>query len=96
VNPPPGRCADCRRRRTGIHESKAAVDIGNDRNTFTFDNENPRHTILLPLPLKPLVTAASDEFIDDALFSAELWLSDVGRRCRPRLTAPLYWQHDDE
>jgi ergothioneine biosynthesis protein EgtB len=77
------------------------VDIGNHRDTFTFDNENPRHTMLLaPYRLANRLVTAGEwmEFIDDGGYSrAELWLSDGWAAVQTNgWTAPLYWQHDDE
>jgi ergothioneine biosynthesis protein EgtB len=89
--PPPLRWHD--------HEG-GIVTVGHDGDGFAFDNESPRHDVLLP-PFRlgdRLVTAGEwIEFIDDGGYErAELWLSDGWARCSTeQWDAPLYWHRDD-
>lgn len=71
--------------------------IGDDGAGFAFDNEGPRHRVLLePFALSDrLVTNGEwDEFIADAGYQASsLWLSDGLAWVRENeITAPLYWR----
>ena len=89
--PPPLRWHD--------HEG-GIVTVGHDGDGFAFDNESPRHDVLLP-PFRlgdRLVTAGEwIEFIDDGGYErAELWLSDGWARCTAeQWDAPMYWHRDD-
>ncbi len=72
------------------------TEIGNDGADFCFDNERPRHRVLLgPYELgSRLVTNAEYcEFIADGGYGRpELWLSDGWRTVQERgWRAPLYW-----
>lgn len=79
----------------GVH------DIGADGNGFAFDNEKPRHRVLLSahsIASRLTTNREYREFIDDGGYEdAALWLSDgwatVNKRgwCRP-----LYWGEDLE
>ena len=76
------------------------VDIGHDGRGFAFDNEGPRHRVLLePFALADrLVTNAEwDAFIADGGYRRPaLWLSDGWAWVqREQIVAPLYW-HDGE
>ncbi len=71
--------------------------IGHQGDGFAFDNEGPRHRVLLePFALADrLVTNGEwDEFIADGGYrNARLWLADGwGWVQREGITAPLYWQ----
>jgi ergothioneine biosynthesis protein EgtB len=77
------------------------VDIGHDGAGFAFDNETPRHTVLLtPYRLaNRLITAGEwQAFIDDGGYErAELWLSDGWATVQTNgWEAPLYWQRDGD
>jgi len=77
------------------------VDIGSDGVPFAFDNETPRHTVLLaPFRIANRLVTAGEwrQFIDDGGYArAELWLSDGWAAVQSQgWTAPLYWQLDDE
>ena len=70
--------------------------IGADETGFSFDNEGPRHRVLLePFALADrLVTNGEwQDFIDDGGYTtAAHWLSDGWAWvCENRITAPLYW-----
>jgi ergothioneine biosynthesis protein EgtB len=78
----------------GVHEIGAFADDG-----FCFDNETPRHQVILqPFALadRPLANAEVLAFIEDGGYQRpELWLSDGWACVEARgWTAPLYWRHD--
>ncbi|MEM6908335.1 MAG: ergothioneine biosynthesis protein EgtB [Pseudomonadota bacterium] len=73
--------------------------VGHDQSDFAFDNEGPRHRVLLePFALaNRLVTNAEwDEFTQDGGYeTASLWLSDGWAWVKQHgITAPLYWLED--
>ena len=75
--------------------------VGHDGSDFAFDNEGPRHRVLLePFALADrLVTNREwDEFIADGGYSeARLWLSDGWAWLQQeKISAPLYWRDDDQ
>jgi ergothioneine biosynthesis protein EgtB len=77
------------------------VDIGHDGDGFAFDNETPRHTVLLtPYRLANRLVTAGEwrAFIDDGGYErAELWLSDGWATVQSNgWEAPLYWQRDGD
>jgi ergothioneine biosynthesis protein EgtB len=77
------------------------VDIGHDGAGFAFDNESPRHTVLLtPYRLANRLVTAGEwrAFIDDGGYErAELWLSDGWATVQGNgWEAPLYWQRDGD
>ncbi|MGX7895788.1 ergothioneine biosynthesis protein EgtB [Tsuneonella sp. HG222] len=86
----------------GWHEHPGGIGmIGHDGAGFAFDNEGPRHRVLLePFALsRRLVTNGEwEEFIADGGYStAAHWLSDGWtwvQRCG--IVAPLYWRGDDQ
>jgi ergothioneine biosynthesis protein EgtB len=74
--------------------------LGHDGRGFAFDNETPRHDVLLePFALgSRLVTCGEYRgFIDDGGYTrAELWLSDGWATAREHAwKAPLYWETKD-
>ncbi len=75
----------------GMHEIGAAGDV------FAFDNEGPRHAVLLQpfaLARRPVTNAEFAGFIDDGGYRRpELWLADGWATVTARgWAAPLYWQ----
>ena len=84
-----------------VEHSGGMVEIGARDEGFAFDNERPRHGVLL-LPYRlasRLVTNAEYlEFIHDKGYERpELWLSDGWDTvCREGWRAPLYWERTDE
>ncbi len=84
----------------GWHEYPGGIaQIGHAGNGFAFDNEGPRHRVLLePFALaKSLVTNGEwDAFIADGGYSnAALWLSDGWSWLREnQINAPLYWHEE--
>lgn len=83
--------------RDWLHHPGGAVGIGHEAGAFAFDNEGPRHRVLLePFELSDrLVTNAEwDMFIADGGYrNPALWLSDGWAWVqRERICAPLYWR----
>jgi ergothioneine biosynthesis protein EgtB len=82
------------------HEHPGGIALIGDRSEgFAFDNEGPRHRVLLePFALATrLVTNAEwDEFIADGGYrTPSLWLSDGWAWVQQeRIEAPLYWRED--
>lgn len=75
-------------------------EIGHASGAFAFDNEGPRHEVLLQLfsLASRLVTNAEYlEFINDGGYRRpELWLSDGWDTvCAKGWTSPLYWEEHD-
>jgi len=71
--------------------------IGHARDGFCFDNELPRHRVLLApfrFASRPATNGDYLAFIDDGGYARpELWLSDGwDARCREGWEAPLYWE----
>lgn len=74
-----------------------AVDIGSDGGSFAFDNEKPRHRVLVgPFAMASRLVSNAEyaEFIDDGGYGqAALWLSDGWDLAQAAgWQAPLYWQ----
>jgi len=75
------------------------VEIGHAGRGFAFDNEGPRHRVLLEpfeISARPVDNAQYLEFIADGGYRRpELWLSDGWDAVqRHAWTAPLYWAAD--
>lgn len=76
------------------------AEIGYDGDDFSFDNEGPRHRILVqPFRLASRLTTNGEwkQFITDGGYRRpELWLSDGWATVQAEgWTAPLYWQEQD-
>jgi len=76
------------------------TDIGLGAAPFAFDNEGPRHTVLLPpfaLASRPVTCGDWLEFIADGGYQRpELWLSDGWAAVQESdWGAPLYWCDED-
>lgn len=74
--------------------------LGHEGATFHFDNETPRHPVMLqPFALanRPATCGEYLAFIGDGGYRRpELWLSDGWAWCRDhRIEAPLYWWDED-
>jgi len=83
-----------------LHHPGGLVEIGHDGGGFAFDNEGPRHRVLLvPFELAPsLVTNGEwQAFIADGGYTnPSLWLSDGWAWVqREAIVAPLYWRGDE-
>lgn len=75
--------------------------VGHNGNGFAFDNESPRHEVLLQpfrLASRPVTNAEYLEFMQDAGYRRpELWLSDGWDSvCAQHWEAPLYWERRDD
>jgi dimethylhistidine N-methyltransferase len=76
------------------------VEIGWGGEDFAFDNEGPRHAVLLrpwALADRPVLNADWIAFIEDRGYARpELWMSDGWARVQAeRWEAPLYWRKDE-
>ncbi len=76
------------------------ADIGAGCRGFAFDNERPRHSVLIDgfaLANRPILNGEFRHFIDDDGYRRpELWLSDGWDRIRDeQWSAPLYWEQSD-
>lgn len=77
-----------------------AVGTGHDGDGFSYDNERPRHEVMLtPFELAGGLVTCGEwlEFMEDGGYHrADMWLSDGWHILsdRPR-EAPLYWRSDD-
>ncbi len=76
------------------------VTVGHDGRGFAFDNEGPRHDVLLhPFELSDRLVTAGDliEFIEDGGYRRpELWLSDGWHLINEAgWEAPMYWRRGD-
>ncbi len=83
-----------------VEHGGAVVEIGHDGSGFAFDNESPRHGVLVePFALATeLVTCGQwQEFMaDDGYRRPELWLSDGWAAVQNEgWEAPLYWRRSD-
>jgi ergothioneine biosynthesis protein EgtB len=77
------------------------VEIGHQGEDFAFDNEKPRHEVLLRpfrLASRPVSNGEYLAFIEDGGYRrAEFWLSDGWARAQEEgWDAPLYWLKDDD
>jgi ergothioneine biosynthesis protein EgtB len=75
------------------------VEIGHDGKGFAFDNEAPRHAVLLrPYALANRLVTHGDwlDFIDDGGYGDPRWWLAAGWDWlrQHRVEAPLYWQRD--
>jgi ergothioneine biosynthesis protein EgtB len=76
------------------------VEVGHDGAGFAFDNEGPRHSVLLrPFELADRLVTAGEwlAFMEDGGYRRpELWLSDGwAQRQADGWTAPMYWEEGD-
>jgi ergothioneine biosynthesis protein EgtB len=84
-----------------IEHPGGVVEIGHADDGFAFDNETPRHPVLL-LPFavasRPVTCGEWQAFVDDGGYERpELWLSDGWFAVQGgRWEAPLYWTRDGD
>jgi ergothioneine biosynthesis protein EgtB len=76
------------------------VDIGHEDEDFAFDNERPRHPVMLApfrLASRPVTNGEYLEFMEDGGYAKpQFWLSDGWATVqREGWTAPLYWLRGD-
>ncbi|MFK7888899.1 MAG: ergothioneine biosynthesis protein EgtB [Gammaproteobacteria bacterium] len=81
-----------------INQPDGVLKIGFDGDNFAFDNETPRHDVLMrphALANRPITNGEYREFVKDNGYTrADLWLSDGWSTVNTeRWTRPLYW-HD--
>jgi ergothioneine biosynthesis protein EgtB len=74
--------------------------IGHAGEGFAFDNEGPRHPVLLEdfqIASRPVTNAEYLDFMRDQGYERpELWLSDGWEAvCQQKWNAPLYWEQSD-
>lgn len=77
------------------------AEIGHDGSGFAFDNETPRHEVLLypfRIASRPVSNGEYQNFVADGGYRrAEFWLSDGWARVQDeQWQAPLYWLKDDD
>ena len=82
------------------HEPGGIVELGATGDGFAFDNERPRHRVLLApyrIATRPIANAEVLAFIAEGGYADHrLWLSDGWQLVNTcRWEAPLYWQHRD-
>ncbi len=75
------------------------AEIGHDGDSFAFDNETPRHPVLLTehqLASRPVTNAEFLEFVNDGGYTdSALWLSDGWSTVVSEgWSRPLYWDED--
>ncbi|WP_298725057.1 ergothioneine biosynthesis protein EgtB [uncultured Ferrovibrio sp.] len=75
------------------------VEIGHDGHGFAFDNEQPRHPVILQpfrIASRPITCGEYLAFMEDGGYRRpELWLSDGWALCQAEnWQAPLYWSQD--
>ena len=80
--------------------SGGVVSVGHAGKTFSFDNETPRHEVMLrdfQLARRPVTCGEYAEFIAAGGYCRpEFWLSDGWAFIqREGIEAPLYWQRED-
>ena len=83
-----------------ISIDKGIYHIGNSGNGFAYDNESPRHEVLLhafALASRPVTNAEYLEFINDGGYkNPAFWLSDGWASLQANAWhAPLYWEQRD-
>jgi ergothioneine biosynthesis protein EgtB len=84
-----------------VEHPGGVVEIGHDGDGFAFDNESPRHPVLL-LPFavaaRTVTCGEWQAFVDDGGYRRpELWLSDGWFTVRAEeWEAPLYWTRDGD
>ena len=79
----------------GIHH------VGHQGDSFAFDNESPRHEVLLRpfrIASRPVTNAEYLQFMEDGGYRRpDLWLSDGWDTvCAQGWNAPLYWERRDD
>lgn len=97
----PGRSATPAAPLRWVPGESGVVAVGHDGDGFAFDNEGPRHEILLrehALASRMVTNAEFREFIDDGGYAdPALWLSDGWATVLAEgWNRPLYWQEDLE
>jgi len=94
------RARDSAPRLDWIHMEGGIQLVGHEGSGFAFDNESPRHEVLLrpfQIATRLVTNAEFMEFMqDDGYRRPELWLSDGWDAvCAQGWNAPLYWERHD-
>jgi len=98
---PPGPAARPAAPLSWISQPSGRVEVGTAEGVFAFDNERPRHPVLLgahALASRPVTCGEWVDFLDDGGYGRPtLWMSDGWAAVR-RLgwNAPLYWERRDD
>jgi ergothioneine biosynthesis protein EgtB len=97
----PSRVEQRDTRSVGHSFAGGVVEIGHAGDGFAFDNESPRHQVLLqPFKLSSRLVTHGEymELLSDGGYPrAELWLSDGWDTvCRLGWEAPLYWEREGQ
>lgn len=84
-----------------LDHSGGLVEIGADGDGFSFDNESPRHTVLLrpfQLASRPVTNGEWLAFMADGGYCRpELWLSDGWGTVQAQgWDAPMYWRYEGD
>jgi len=84
-----------------VDVSGGVLSVGHADNTFAFDNEAPRHEVLLrdfQLARRPVTCGEYAEFIAAGGYrEPRLWLADGWAFIKnENIEAPLYWQREDD
>jgi len=101
IEPAPPRHADLRLDEESILVPAGAFTMGTDDRAEAFDNERPRHQVLLPafrIDAAPVTNAAWLRFIEDGGYRRpELW-TEAGWAWRTAAdaTAPGHWERDGD
>jgi ergothioneine biosynthesis protein EgtB len=82
-----------------IDHPGGVIEVGHTGEGFAFDNEGPRHEVLLRpfrLASRPVTCGEYQSFIDDGGYTRpEFWLSDGWAMAQSEgWTAPLYWMDE--
>ncbi len=80
--------------------SGGVITVGHEGKTFAFDNETPRHEVMLrdfQLARRPVTCGEFEQFMADGGYARpELWLADGWAWVQENgIEAPLYWQQTD-
>jgi ergothioneine biosynthesis protein EgtB len=75
--------------------------VGHDGTDFAFDNESPRHEVLLRafrIASRPVTNGEYREFMEEGGYRRpDLWLSDGWDKvCAEGWSAPLYWERNEK
>ncbi|NDY96153.1 ergothioneine biosynthesis protein EgtB [Wenzhouxiangella limi] len=81
--------------------SGGVVTVGHEGRTFAFDNETPRHEVMLgdfQLARRPVTCGEFAAFMDDGGYERpDLWLADGWAWVQNHgIEAPLYWQRSED
>ncbi|MFF2655839.1 ergothioneine biosynthesis protein EgtB [Kitasatospora sp. NPDC058032] len=98
--PPPPAPADAAALPAEVLIPAGPFTMGTDTEPWALDNERPAHRVDLPayrLDTTPVTNAAYLRFLADGGYDEPHWWTPEGwaHRQSARLSAPLFWQHED-